>query len=223
MEFESRLEYRVTNQSPKWGFVDLFMWKVIPDRLGGGRRYIQRFKSAWVIHNKLSIRSAAERYKLPVELLAGVCWIEVGGDPNIVDRIAFEVRALDWIGPGLIDRNFTVTNPPEKTSFGFVSIQLRTAAKTLGIDVKQLNSQQLRHLAKCIEQDIYNINLVAKHLRQLADYDHLPIKLSIDDARIIGSRYNRGVEPTLEDIKRNSRYGDFIINHWKLFTLLVWV
>jgi hypothetical protein len=43
-----------------------------------------------------------------------------------------------------------------------------------------------------------------------------------DDARIIGSRYNRGVEPTLEDIKRNSRYGDFIINHWKLFTRLVW-
>ncbi|WP_306439014.1 hypothetical protein [Lelliottia amnigena] len=60
MEFESLLKCRVTNQSPKWGLVDLFMWKIIPDKLGGGRKYIQRFKSAWVIHNKLSIRSAAE-------------------------------------------------------------------------------------------------------------------------------------------------------------------
>lgn len=154
--------------------------------------------------------------------MRGVCWIEVGDDPNIVDKIAFEVRALDWSGPEIIDRNFTVTSPLEKTSFGFVSLQLRTAAKKLGIDANQLNSQQLRHLANCIEQDVYNINLVASHLRQLANYDHLPINLSIDDARIIGSRYNRGVKPTQEEIKRNSRYGDFIINHWKLFTKLVW-
>jgi hypothetical protein len=66
--------------SPSWGLIDVFIWKVVSDKFGGGIGYIQKFKDAWVIHNKNAIRTAAERYSLPVELMAGVCWIEVGGD-----------------------------------------------------------------------------------------------------------------------------------------------
>lgn len=208
--------------SPSWGLIDVFIWKVISDKFGGGIGYIQKFKDAWVIHNKNAIRTAAERYSLPVELLAGVCWIEVGGDPNFIDRVAFEVRAFDWSGPAFVDRHLTITNPPEKTSFGFVSMQLRTAARTLGLDVSKMDMNQLRTLANCLEKDVYNINLVAQHLRQLADYDKLPSALSMEDVRIIGARYNRGLIPTLEEIKRNTSYGDFIVNHWQRFSRLIW-
>lgn len=36
---------------------------------------------------------------MPPELIAGVGWIEVAGDPNFIDRVAFEVRSFDWSGP----------------------------------------------------------------------------------------------------------------------------
>ncbi|AXY33098.1 hypothetical protein [Yersinia pseudotuberculosis] len=222
MNGRSFLKCNISNKSPTWGMLDIFMWKVIPNKFGGGKNYIQRFKDAWVIHNKTSIRIAAETYRLPVELLAGVCWIEVGGDPNFIDRVAFEVRSFDWSGPDYVDKNLTITSPPEKTSFGFVSIQLRTAAKTIGLDPIKMNSSQLRALANCIEKDIYNIDLVAKHLRQLANYDNLPSKLRMDDIKIIGARYNRGIIPTLEEIKRNTSYGNFIVNHWQRFNKLIW-
>ncbi|WP_350029109.1 hypothetical protein [Atlantibacter hermannii] len=68
-----------SNHSPRWQVVDLLMWKIVPSRFGGGKHYIQKFKDAWVIHNKVFIQTAAVNNYLPAELLAGVCWIEVGG------------------------------------------------------------------------------------------------------------------------------------------------
>lgn len=213
---------KVMTKSPSWGIMDILIWKLVPETFGGRVRYIQRFKDAWVSHNGLNIRMASLAYKLPEELLAGVCWIEVAGDPNFIDKIAFEVRSFDWSGPEFIDKKFTVTNPPDKTSFGFVSIQLRTAAATLGLDVRKMTTSQLRMLADCIERDSYNIRLVARHLRQLADYDRLPSTLRKEESKIIGARYHRGIKPTLEEIKRNTSYGDFIVRNWQKFHRLVW-
>lgn len=46
---------------------------------GGGVPFGRYFKDDWVKHNHLLITSAANTYNLPAPLLAGVCWIEVGG------------------------------------------------------------------------------------------------------------------------------------------------
>jgi hypothetical protein len=48
-----------SNDSPSWGLLDLFAWKLIPERFGGSIAYIQRFKDAWVKHNSQTIRRAA--------------------------------------------------------------------------------------------------------------------------------------------------------------------
>lgn len=208
-------------KSPVWGVMDVLQWKLVPEKWEGGVGYIQKFKDSWVIHNRLTIKFAAAEFKLPTELLAGVCWIEVGGDPNFIDNVAFEVRAFDWSGPEYVDRYLTLTSPPEKTSFGFVSMQLRTAAKTLGLDATKMKDSDLRRLAACLEKDSYNISLVARHLRELADYDNLPSQLSMDDIRVVGARYNRGIIPMLAEIKRNTSYGDFIVKHWQRFNKLV--
>nr|AAT96171.1 hypothetical protein [Pseudomonas viridiflava] len=205
-----------SNGSPTWGGLDLFIWKVVPERLGGGRSYIQRFKSAWVIHNKRFITAAAVRNSLPVELLAGVCWIETGGDPNFIDRIAFEVRVFDHIG----NLPTTITNAPAKTSFGWVSIQLRAAALTIGVNPENLSSSQLRTLSNCLEQDIFNIDLAAKHLRMLADHDQFR-SIGLEEARVIGARYNRGMELPLAKIKENTSYGNFIVSNWSAFNRLM--
>lgn len=209
------------NSSPTWGVIDLFMWKLVPSRFGGGKGYIQKFKDAWVQHNKHPIRAAAAKNRLPVELLAGVCWIEVGGDPNFIDRVAFEVRGFDWSGPPVVDKHLTITSQPTKTSFGSVSIQLRTAAQTLGLNLSEMTTTQLRSLANCLESDVYNINTVARHLRQLADHDKFSSPLMMEHARIIGARYNRGMGLSLEKIKENTSYGNFIVNNWQRFSQLV--
>lgn len=205
-----------SNSSPTWGLLDVLMWKVVPEPLGGGRTYIQRFKDAWIVHNKLIIKAAALKYTLPVELVAGVCWIEAGGDPNFIDRVAFEVRAFDHIG------NFStvITNQPSKTSFGWVSIQLKTAALTIGLDPDQMDVSQLRSLSYCLERDVYNIDLAAKHLRMLADHDGFT-SIGLDEVRVIGARYNRGMDLSLDKIKDNTRYGDFIVKNWLRFSQLM--
>lgn len=202
--------------SAKWGMINVFAWKFLPERAGGGRTYIQRYKNAWVKQHKSKIKLSALSYKIPSQLLAGVCWIEVGGDPNFIDRLAFEVRAVDWRGPTWL-HNLTVTSEPDKTSFGSVSMQLRTAARTLGIIPESMSVEQLRSLANCLQEDSFNIDIVARHLRQLIDYEgfqkNLP-SLSMDQVRIVGARYSRGIKPSIAEIKKNTSYGDFIVKVW---------
>lgn len=210
----------LSNDSPTWGVVDLFRWKVVPERLGGGKAFIQRFKDAWVRHNKVTIRAAAAQYNLMPALLAGVCWIEVGGDPSFIDRVAFEVRAFDWSGPPIVDR-ITVTNTPAKTSFGAVSMQLRTAAQTMGLNPAAMSMTDFRALASCLERDVFNIDTVARHLRQLVDHDKLPSPLSLEQVRIVGARYNRGIGLSLDQIQKNTSYGDFIVKFWPRFSGLI--
>lgn len=213
-----------TNNSPVWSAIDVVRWKM-PERLGGGIPYIQNFKDGWVRHNKSLIRSNATTYRMPAELLAGVCWIEVGGDPNFIDGVAFEVRAFDWSGPEWVDRNMTVTRNPSTTSFGAVSIQLRAAAETMGINPATMSNSQLRTLAGCLQRDVFNINIVARHLRMLIDHDHLQTAnssdLTMDQVRIVGARYNRGVGLSLEQIRRNMSYGNFIVRIWDRLTNLL--
>lgn len=221
MEMRNFEQCKVMTKSPSWTAIDVIRWKVIPERLGGGRRYARGFKDAWVKKNSSLIRSESLRYKLPPELLAGVCWIEVGGDPNIIDRFAFEARVIDWSGPDYIDQKLTILAPPEKTSFGFVSMQLRTAAQTMGLNADHMSTSELRALSQCLEKDIYNIKLAAMHLRQLADYDKLPARLGMNDVKIIGARYNRGTNPSMESLKKNMSYGEFIVKNWEHFNRLV--
>jgi len=45
---------------------------------------------------------------------------------------------------------------------------------------------------------------VARHFRQLVDHDKLPSPLSMDQVRIVGARYNRGIWLSLEQIKTNT-------------------
>lgn len=213
-----------SNNSASWGFVDLVRWKLVPERFGGGRAYIQRFKDAWVRHNRAQINNLAQSHAIPPELLAGTAWIEVGGDPTFVDTFAFEVRSFDWSGPSWIDRHMTVTRDPMKTSFGPVSMQLRTAAQTMGLDPDALSEEQARRLASCLQKDVFNLTLVAKHLHDLALHDFPNAdtrRLTPDQVRVVGARYNRGTGPSLESIRQNTSYGDFIVNHWTRFQLLL--
>lgn len=78
-----------------------------------------------------------------------------------------------------------------------------------------------RGTSKCLQRDVFNIDTVARHLRQLADHDKFLSPLTREQVRIIGARYNRGIGLTLDQIKKNTSYGNFIVNNWQRFNRLM--
>ena len=103
-------------------------------------------------------------------------------------------------------------------------MQLRTAAHTLGINPDELTTEQSRGLARCLTKDVFNLRVVALHLRQLIDHDGLqdsPPLLSTEAIKVVGARYNRGMGLSLEAIRKNTSYGDFIVKFWPRFEKLV--
>ena len=207
----------------KWSTWDVVKWKLLNDKLGG-KPHIQNFKDSWVIFNKANIQDAALANNISAELLAGVAWVEVGGDPYIIDYIAYYIRAFDWCGPKWIDDNFTITNNPVKTSFGAVSMQLRVAAETLGINYKTMTSAQQKSLVNLLDSDKENLRIVSKHLFTLLKFD-FPNKstriLDNDQIKIAGARYNRGTGMSITALRMNTSYGDFLLkNSVRIRTLL---
>jgi hypothetical protein len=155
---------------PKWTVVDAAM-KLWPESVGGGNAYLFSYKDGWISHNKTAIKEAAKSNQIPVDLLAGVAWAEVGGMPDVVDSIAYPIRSYDWSGPDWVDKNLTVTKNPHQTSIGSVSIQLRNVAEILGINLDKLTYKQQLELIKSMETDATNLDIVAKYLLQLIKYD----------------------------------------------------
>lgn len=203
-----------------WGIIDLLKWKA-PPILGGDPNYLRNFKSTWVRFHGIEIVRYADVYHIPRLLLAGVTWIEVGGDPDWVDSIAHKVRTFDHLGDPYLEP-ITITKKPRLTSTGDVSIQIRRAAETLGMDSKKLTREQQQKLIDLLKNEVANLAIVAKHLWNLSKIDFLNKPLDNDEAiRIIGARYNRGPDLSFEEIKRNTSYGDFIIRHKSMILDLI--
>lgn len=202
------------NSSPKWTNFDFMMRHVIPEFMGGGIPYARKFKTAFVIHNRLTIISAANTNRLPPELVAGVAWIESGGKPNDWKGSIYNFRLFK-------DLIYSGGKPADRTSFGFMSMQVHAAAETLGIDPNTLGTEKQIQLIHCLEQDTYVIGLAAKHLRMLADYDKLGDSIGIEESRIIGARYNYGTSRTIEQLKTDLSYGNFIVKNWHSYSLML--
>jgi len=200
-----------------WGFTDFLRWKALPGWLGGDPDLLRNYKDAWVTAHRQEIKRQSGAYYFPPELLAGVAWIEVGGDPDFIDNVAYRVRAFVQsseraLGP------LTFARKPELTSMGDVSIQMRRAAETLGFTASNLNSRQWAEIARLLADEPTNLLIVARHLHQLKQVD-FPNVATIGDyeIRIIGSRYNRGPDLSLAEIEQNTSYGDFIVQRRQKF------
>jgi hypothetical protein len=191
-----------TTGYPKWTAVDAMSWKLLPEWAGGGAPRLFAYKDGWVKYNAKAIKEASARHKIPAILLASVAWAEAGGMPDFVDDVAFSVRSFDWSGPDWVDKHMTITSTPAKTSFGSVSIQLRAAARELGVDVETMSYSRQHDLAVCLETDVFNLEVVAKHLHGLILFDYPKadtLNLTDEQFVIAGSRYNRGTQRKLAD------------------------
>ncbi|HCD2354884.1 TPA: hypothetical protein NBK41_004909, partial [Escherichia coli] len=96
------------------------------------------------------------------ELLGGVAWIESGGMPENYKFQIYETKRMI----GLLDM------PENKTSFGSMGIQIRTAAITLGLDPSELTTRNQLELATCLMEDDFTFQIAATYLRDLVLFDY---------------------------------------------------
>lgn len=185
-----------------WGVLDFIKWQL-------GEK-ITKYKDAWVRDHATSIKIAARMNGLPPELVAGTAWAEVGGDPVIIDDIAHDVRSFDHSADPLLE-SLTITDKPNLVSAGDVSIQIRRVAETLGLDPARLSYRDRRAILNLLKNDQWNLAIVARHLRELADIDFKGKAIGTDQMRIVGARYNRGPHLPLGDIMNDTSYGDDIV------------
>jgi hypothetical protein len=201
-----------------WGYGDVLVWKVLPKWLGGNPDLLRNYKDTWVRAHRALIMSLSAQYQLPPELLAGVAWIEAGGKPYSSKILVYDVRAFDHLADPLLEP-LTITKKPGLTSMGPVAIQLRRAAETMGLDFDGLTLEDRNRLVECLQVDENDLAIVARHLWQLKQID-FPDRavIGLYEIRIIGARYNRGPDLSLDVILRDTSYGDFIVN--RIYTRL---
>lgn len=169
-----------------------------------------------------AIRAAAHKYDVPIELLAGVAYNEVGGDPLEADNVAYALRSE-------VGRNLPLVpdlNPRrDLTSFGNLSVQLRRASESLNYgESERLTENQRRMILSSLQNPSENIFVAAKHLSDLRDVDFKGTsasKLTRGQIEIIGARYNRGSELSLPQIAKDLSYGKDITKRWRLLKSLV--
>ena len=197
-----------------WGYWDVVIWRYLPKWMGGDPTILRNYKDHWVSEHRVAIKVQSRLYHLPPELLAGVAWIEAGGKPYSSKIDVYEFRKavrLDVTRDG--QPIYSLTKRPEMTSMGPVAIQLRRASEAMGVPYEKLSDADKSALVDCLQNADNDLAIVAKHLWQLKEIDY-PGKtvLGKDEIRVIASRYNRGPDLTLDEVLRNTSYGDFIVN-----------
>ena len=136
-----------------------------------GKSYLNVYKEEWVWVYAGTIKGTAEAYNVPEYLLAGVAYIEVGGMPSEVDPLVYNARQALPFG----------RETPDKTSFGYLSMQFGVAAKTVGYDPDRVSPAARGAIIDSLMDPQQNIALTAKHLSDFA------IHLSVVMLRLLHS------------------------------------
>jgi len=176
----------------KWDEMDVLLWMLGKNdsRRRSGVYYLNAYKDAYVQYNRDKIIKHAYAAGIRPELLGGVAWIESGGMPENYKFQIYETKRM----MGLLDM------PENKTSFGSMGIQIRTAAITLGLDPSELTTRNQLELATCLMEDDFTFQIAATYLRDLALFDYpssATLYMTNEQYIMAGIRYNRGVERDL--------------------------
>jgi hypothetical protein len=139
----------------------------------------------YISANEALIRRAAQDSGLPPEMVAGIAWQEVEGDPAVQDDIAFEIRQ---VVPG--------TDDPDKTSMGPLSIQIRRAAEVLGYDPNNLSDAQRQVVVDAVKDPGQNVFIASEYLAQLKAESEFadvpPGEMTRAQMQELAARYNGG-------------------------------
>jgi hypothetical protein len=181
---ERRENLRAEGDDHEWEAGDFI--KMLKDNIMGvdpTQTHLRQYKDEWVKDKKDTIKKMAGKYNLPPEMLAGLAWSELGGEPDSLDKI--------WnLGLQVIPYK-----PSNQVSAGDVSIQLRHVAKMEGLDPEKLTFQQEQQLIRRLQNEDYNLEVVARHIADMRDTTFPNLKgkvLNKDQIKRLGYMYNMG-------------------------------
>ncbi|MGW1953964.1 hypothetical protein ACWCPI_14585 [Streptomyces sp. NPDC001920] len=142
-------------------------------------------RRTYISGNKALINDAAHRSGLPPELLAGVAWMEVEGDPSWIDEAAYGVR-----------RHVPGTGEADRTSMGPIAIQVRRSAEVLGYDPLNLTDAQRAEVVAATKDPGQNIYIASEYLAQLKAESEFadvpPERMTREQMQELAARYNGG-------------------------------
>ncbi|MCP3819856.1 lytic transglycosylase domain-containing protein [Streptomyces sp. A3M-1-3] len=139
----------------------------------------------YISGNKELIKAAARDSGLPAEMVAGIAWQEVEGDPGWLDDFAYGGRKV-----------IPSTDDPDLTSMGPMAIQVRRAAEVLGYDPHNLTDMQRGVIVDAIKDPAQNTFIASEYLAQLkaesAFADVPPDQMTRAQMWELAARYNGG-------------------------------
>lgn len=155
----------------------------------------------YISTNKHLLRNAARDSGLPPEMVAGIAWKEVEGDPSWTDD------AFPWAR-----RNLPFTGDQDMTSLGPMSIQVRRAAEVLGYDPENLSDQQRDEVTGALKDPAQNVYIASEYLAQLKAEsgfaDVAPEEMTREQMQELAARYNGGPYYQSEGAQRYGRQFD---------------
>jgi hypothetical protein len=111
------------------------------------------------------------------------------------------------------------TRPPQLTSFGNVSTQIRRAAETMGYDPARMSQAQEDAIVASLEDPRQNIFIAASHLADLRDIDFPTARggaMTLEQMRVVATRFNRGPDLSLAQIQTDMSYGQRVLDRFVL-------
>ncbi|MER6039105.1 hypothetical protein ABT133_35290 [Streptomyces sp. NPDC001835] len=156
-------------------------------------------RTDWIAANKEIIKAAAHNSGLPPDMVAGIAWQEIGGQPGILDDITDTIREqadspLSPVAPESLP--WRLGGDPDNTSVGPIAIQVRRGAEVLGYDPDHLTDQQRSMVEESLQDPAQNIFIASEYLAQLkaeSEFANVPAEeMTPAQYQELASRYNGG-------------------------------
>ncbi|MEU1448813.1 hypothetical protein [Streptomyces mirabilis] len=156
-------------------------------------------RADWIAANKDIIKAAARNSGLPPDMVAGIAWQEIGGQPGILDDITDTIREqadspLSPIAPESLP--WRLGGDPDNTSMGPIAIQVRRGAEVLGYDPDHLTDQQRSMVEDSLQDPAQNIFIASEYLAQLkaeSEFADVPAEeMTPAQYQELAARYNGG-------------------------------
>ncbi|MFJ5015418.1 hypothetical protein [Streptomyces griseoluteus] len=156
-------------------------------------------RADWISANKEIIKAAARNSGLPPDMVAGIAWQEIGGQPGILDDLTDTIREqadspLSPIAPESLP--WRLAGDPDNTSMGPIAIQVRRGAEVLGYDPDNLTDQQRNVVEDSLQDPAQNIFIASEYLAQLkaeSEFADVPaVEMTPAQYQELAARYNGG-------------------------------
>lgn len=153
----------------------------------------------WIRANRKHITDAAAYTGLPADMVAGIAWQEVQGDPKWVDDVSDNYRQSQyemWPEFQWVADKVGLSGDADQTSMGPIAIQIRRSAEVLGYDPENLTPAQRDEVEEATQDPGTNVYIASEYLAQLkaeSSFADVPAdQMTPAQYQELAARYNGG-------------------------------